>query len=103
MYSALEFCFPSTFDYLYFAVVGSADNSLGVEPDAPDQLLVTLQHSQACSTLNVPQTDGVVRAATHHQPVVILETRDPSLVTIEGPHKLAGAGGPHLDGPVSAG
>ena len=34
---------------------------------------------------------------------MILQTGDPSLVTIEGPHKLTGAGGPHLDGPVPAG
>ena len=34
---------------------------------------------------------------------MILQTGDPSLVTIEGPNKLTGAGGPHLDGPVPAG
>lgn len=34
---------------------------------------------------------------------MILQTGDPSLVTIEGPHKLAGAGGPDLDGPVPTG
>ena len=34
---------------------------------------------------------------------MILQTGDPSLVTVEGPHKLARAGGPHLDGPVSTG
>ena len=34
---------------------------------------------------------------------MILQTGDPSLVTIEGPHKLTGAGGPDLDGPVPAG
>ena len=34
---------------------------------------------------------------------MILQTGDPSLVTIEGPHKPTGAGGPHLDGPVPAG
>ena len=34
---------------------------------------------------------------------MILQTGDTSLVPIEGPHKLTGAGGPHLDGPVPAG
>ena len=46
--------------YLYLAVIGAADNPLGVEPDAPDELLVPLQHPEAGAALDVPQADGVV-------------------------------------------
>ena len=45
---------------LNFAIIGPTDNPLTVEPNAPDQLLVTLQGPQAGTTLNVPQPDGVV-------------------------------------------
>lgn len=90
-------------NYLNFAVIGAAHNPLGVEPDAPDELLVALEHPEAGAALDVPQPDGVIGATGDHEPVVILQTGDSSLVTIEGPHKLARAGGPHLDGPVSTG
>ena len=89
--------------HLYLSIVSSTDNPLGVESDAPHQLLVTLQHPETGAALDVPESDGVVAGATHHQPVVVLETRDASLVTIQRPHELAGAGGPHLDGSVSTG
>ena len=64
---------------------------------------MALEHTEAGAALDVPQPDGVIGATGDHEPVVILQTGDPSLVTIEGPHKLARAGGPHLDGPVSTG
>lgn len=47
-------------DYLYLAVIGATDNPLGVEPDAPDELLVPLEHPEAGPALDVPQADGVV-------------------------------------------
>lgn len=46
--------------YLYLAVIGATDNPLGVEPDAPDELLVPLEHPEAGPALDVPQADGVV-------------------------------------------
>ena len=53
--------------HLDFAVVRPADDSLAVEADAPDELLVALQHAEAGPALDVPQPDGVVRAAAHHE------------------------------------
>ena len=47
-------------NYLYFAVIGAAHNPLGVEPDAPDKLLVTFEHPEAGAALDVPQPDGVI-------------------------------------------
>ena len=52
---------------LDLSVVGARDDPLGVEADAADELLVALQHAEAGTTLNVPQPDGVVRAAAHHE------------------------------------
>ena len=40
---------------LDLAVVSARDDPLGVEPDAPDELLVTLQDPQAGAALDVPQ------------------------------------------------
>ena len=53
--------------HLDFAIVRPADDPLAVEADAPDELLVALQHAQARPALDVPQPDGVVRAAAHHE------------------------------------
>ena len=36
-------------------VVSALDNPLGVEPDAPDEHLVTFQDQQAGAALDVPQ------------------------------------------------
>ena len=82
--------------HLDLPVVGSAHNPLAVEPDAPDELLVALEDPEAGAALDVPEPDGVVRAAADDQPVVVLQAGDASLVTIQSPHKLAGAGGPNL-------
>ena len=81
---------------LYLPVVGSTDNPLAVKSDAADELLVALQYSEAGAALDVPEPDGVVRAAADDQPVVVLQAGDASLVTVQSPHKLAGAGGPNL-------
>ena len=40
---------------LDLSVVGARDDPLGVEADAPDELLVALQHAQARPALDVPQ------------------------------------------------
>ena len=48
-------------------IVGSTDDPLAVEADAPDELLVALQHAEAGPALDVPQPDGVVRTAAHHE------------------------------------
>lgn len=40
--------------------------------------------------------DGVVRGATDHEPVPVLQAGDAALVPVQGPHKLARAGAPHL-------
>ena len=48
-------------------IVGSTDDPLAVEPDAADQLLVALQDPETGPALDVPQPDGVVRAAAHHE------------------------------------
>ena len=53
--------------HLDFAIVRPADDPLAVEADAPDELLVALQHAEAGPALDVPQPDGVVRAAAHHE------------------------------------
>ena len=82
--------------HLDLPVVRSAHNPLAVEPDAPDELLVTLEDPEAGAALDVPEPDGVVRAAADDQPVVVLQAGDASLVTVQSPHKLAGAGGPNL-------
>ena len=82
--------------HLDLPVVRSAHNPLAVEPDAPDELLVALEDPEAGATLDVPEPDGVVRAAADDQPVVVLQAGDASLVTVQSPHKLAGAGGPNL-------
>ena len=88
---------------LNLAIIRSADNSLAVKPDAPDQLLVTLEHPETGPALDVPQSDRVVGTAADDQPVVILEARDAPLVTVQCADELAGAGGPNLDGSVSTG
>ena len=77
-------------------VVGSTDNPLAVESDAADQLLVSLQDPETGPALDVPEPDGVVGAPADDQPVVVLQAGDASLVTVQSPHKLAGAGGPNL-------
>ena len=82
--------------HLDLPVVRSAHNPLAVEPDAPDELLVALEDPEAGAALDVPEPDGVVRAAADDQPVVVLQAGDASLVTVQSPHKLAGAGGPNL-------
>ena len=82
--------------HLDLPVVRSAHNPLAVEPDAPDELLVALEDPEAGATLDVPEPDGVVRAAADDQPVVVLQAGDASLVTVQSSHKLAGAGGPNL-------
>ena len=78
------------------AVVGSTDNPLAVEPDAAHQLLVALEDPETGAALDVPEPDGVVGATADDQPVVVLQAGDASLVTVQSPHKLAGAGGPNL-------
>ena len=77
-------------------IVGSTDDPLAVEPDAADQLLVTLQDPETGPALDVPEPDGVVGAAADDQPVVVLQAGDASLVAVQGSHKLARAGGPDL-------
>lgn len=74
--------------HLDFPIVGPADNSLTVKPYTPDELLVPLQGPEAGPALDVPEPDGVVRTAAHHQPVVVLQTCDTPLVTIEGSYKF---------------
>ena len=46
--------------HLDLPVVRSTHDPLAVEPDASDELLVTLQHSEAGAALYVPEPDGVV-------------------------------------------
>ena len=79
-------------------VVGSTDNPLAVEPDAAHQLLVALEDPETGAALDVPEPDGVVRAAADHQPVVVLEAGDAPLVAVQSSDKLTGAGGPDLGG-----
>merc|ERR1719234_2403413 len=64
---------------------------------------MTLKSSQAGAAFNIPKSNRVVRAARHHQPVMVLKAGDAPLVTIQGAHKLAGARRPYLDGPVPTG
>ena len=77
-------------------IIGSTHNPLAIESDAADELLMALQDPETGAALDVPQPDGVVRAAADDQSVVVLEAGDASLVTIQSPHKLAGAGRPDL-------
>ena len=77
-------------------VVRSTDNPLAVEPDAAHQLLVALEDPETGPALDVPEPDGVVGAAADNQPVVVLQTGDASLVSVQSSHKLARAGGPDL-------
>merc|ERR1719458_1711435 len=88
---------------LDLAVVSARDDPLGVEPDAPDELLVTLQDPQAGAALDVPQPDRVVARAGDHEAVVVLQAGDAPLVPIQRPNKLAGTRVPDLDGPVARG
>ena len=82
--------------HFYLPVVGSTDNPLAVESDAADQLLVSLQDPETGPALDVPEPDGVVGAAADDEPVVVLQTGDASLVTVQSSHKLTRAGGPDL-------
>ena len=88
---------------LDLAIIRSTDNPLAVKPDAPDQLLVTLQNPETSSALDVPEPDGVVGTSADDEPVVVLEARDTPLVTVQCADKLAGARGPNLDGSISTG
>lgn len=83
------------------AVVRPADNPLVVEPDAPHQLLVSLEDPQTGTTLHVPKSDGVVRTSTDNEFVPVLEARDAPLVSVQGSDKFAGRRVPHLDGSVT--
>ena len=73
-----------------FSVVGSGDNAFVIKADATDKFFVAFKHSETGSTFNVPQSDGVVRGSADYQVVVILQTGDASLVTVERAYKLAG-------------
>ena len=78
------------------SIVVSTDDPLAVEPDAAHQLLVALEDPETGAALDVPEPDGVVGAAADNQPVVVLQTGDASLVSVQSSHKLARAGGPDL-------
>ena len=82
--------------HLDLAVVGAADDPLAVEPDAPDELLVALEHPETRAALDVPQSDRVVGAAGDDEAVVVLQTRDAPLVPVQRPHELAARGVPDL-------
>lgn len=62
---------------------------LAVEPDAPDKLLVALEDAQASAAFDVPESDGIVAAATDYEAVAVLEAGDAPLVTRERAHELA--------------
>ena len=100
-------------------IVVSTHDPLAVEPDAADQLLVALQDPETGPALDVPEPDGVVGAAAHDEPVVVLQAGDASPVAVQSSHKLTRVGRPdltrtefekikptttaHLDGSVFAG
>lgn len=77
-------------------VISTADDPLAVESNTPDEFLMTLQHPEAGPILDVPETNCVVTATTHHQVAVILQARDAPPVPIQCSHKLAACCAPHL-------
>jgi hypothetical protein len=86
---------------LNFTIVSAGHDPFVVEPDAADELLVTLEDPETRSTFDVPQPDGVVRRSANDQIVLILEACDAPLMTVERSDEFAGRGIPHLDRSVA--
>lgn len=88
---------------MYWPIVGATNDVLAVEPDAPDELLVALEDAQASAAFDVPESDGVVAAATDYEAVAVLEAGDAPLVTRERAHELARWCVPNFDSSVTTG
>ena len=74
----------------YFSVISAGNDPLVVEPDTADKFFVAFEHSETGTAFNVPQSNCVVRGSADDQVVVILETGDAPLVTVERSNKLTG-------------
>ena len=83
--------------HLYLAIRGPTDNPVVVQPDAAHQTLMSLQNPETGPDLDVPQSDCSVRAATDHQPVLVLQGGDSFLVTFQSSNRLVSTGGPNLE------